>query len=130
MYRILLHGEFIQTVYKMLEPKDNKPSVVSKKIIIKTNRKIWRIIFEPAKDRDGAWRIKTSDELNNLTRNKNIFNYIKVQSLNSFGHVHRMAKDRMVKKLCEWKSSSKDYQEGQKLGGKIIKKKFKNYEKK
>ena len=34
---------------------------------------VLRIIFEPTKDRDGVWRIKTNDELNNLTRNKNIF---------------------------------------------------------
>jgi len=29
------------------------------------------------KDRGGTWRIKTSDELNNLISDKNIINYIK-----------------------------------------------------
>jgi hypothetical protein len=92
----------------MVEPKGDKPSIVSKTKMIKTNRKVLRRIFEPTKDRDGAWRIKTNDELNNLIRNKNIFNYTKAQSLNSFGHVHQMTKDRMIKKLCKWKPLSKD----------------------
>jgi len=37
--------------------------------------------------------------------------------LSWFGHVHRMANDRVVKKLCEWK---RDWQEDQKLDGKTI----------
>jgi hypothetical protein len=63
---------------------------------------------------------KTNFELNNLIRNKNIFNYTTAQNLNSFGHVHRMTKDRIVKKLCECKPLSKDYQEDQMLAGKMI----------
>jgi len=42
--------------------------------------------FGPAKDRDGTWRIKTNDELNNRIRNKNIIFYIKAQRLSRFGH--------------------------------------------
>ena len=30
-------------------------------------------------DSNGTWRIKTHDELNNITRNKNIINYTKAQ---------------------------------------------------
>jgi hypothetical protein len=59
-------------------------------------------------DRHGTWRIKTNGELNNLIRNKNVVNYIKAQRLNWFGLVHRMAKDRMVSTLREWKPISKD----------------------
>jgi len=39
-------------------------------------RKILRRIFRPTKARDGTWKIKTKDKLNNLIRNKNIINYI------------------------------------------------------
>jgi hypothetical protein len=34
-----------------------------------------------AKERDGTWRIKTSDEFNNLIKKKNIINYITAQIL-------------------------------------------------
>jgi hypothetical protein len=34
-----------------------------------TERKILRRIFGPTKDRDGTWRTKTNDELNNLVGN-------------------------------------------------------------
>jgi len=63
-----------------------------------TARKILRRIFGPTKDRDGTWGIKTNDELNNLIRNKNITNYIKVQRFGWFGHAHQMTNYRMVKK--------------------------------
>ena len=43
-------------------------------------RKVLRRIFGPTKERDGTWRIKTNDELNELIRHKNIIiNYIKAQ---------------------------------------------------
>jgi hypothetical protein len=44
-------------------------------------RKILRRSFGPNKERDGMWRIKTNDELNKLTGNKTIINYIKSQKL-------------------------------------------------
>lgn len=81
-------------------------------------------------DRHGTWRIKTNGELNNLIRNKNIINYIKAQRLNWFGHVHRMAKDRMVSTLCEWKRISEDRQEDLNYMGKQYKRIFKNCENK
>jgi hypothetical protein len=63
-------------------------------------RKVLRKIFGPIKERDGACRIKTNDELDKLIRHKNIINYINAQSLSWFGHLQRMAEERMVKKKC------------------------------
>ena len=40
-------------------------------------RKVLRKIFGPTKKRDGSWRIKTNDELDELIRHKNIVNNIK-----------------------------------------------------
>jgi len=53
---------------------------------------------DPLKEKDGTWRIKYNEELNRLTANKNIINYIKAQRLAWFGHVHRMPDISMVKK--------------------------------
>ena len=50
----------------------------------------------------GTWRIKSNEELNRLTGNKNIINYIKAQRLAWFGHVLRMPDDSMVKRGYEW----------------------------
>ena len=41
-------------------------------------------------------------ELNRLTGNKNIINYIKAQRLAWFGHIHRMPDDSMVKRVYKW----------------------------
>jgi hypothetical protein len=51
-------------------------------------RKVLRKNFGPTKERDDTWRIKTDDELDKLIRHKNIINYIKVQRLSWFGHLH------------------------------------------
>ena len=48
-------------------------------------RKVLRI-FGPTKERDGTWRIKTNDELDELIRHKNIINYVQAQRLSWFGH--------------------------------------------
>jgi hypothetical protein len=40
-------------------------------------RIVLRRIFGPTKERDGAWRIKTNHELDELIRYKNIINHIK-----------------------------------------------------
>jgi hypothetical protein len=42
-------------------------------------RKVLRRIYGPTKGKDGTWRIKSTEELNRLTGNKNIINYIKAQ---------------------------------------------------
>jgi hypothetical protein len=61
-------------------------------------RKVLRRIYGPTKEKDGTWRIKSNEELNILTGNKNIINYIKAQRLAWFGYVHRMPDNSMVKK--------------------------------
>jgi hypothetical protein len=40
-------------------------------------KKMLRRIFCPRKERDGTWRIKTNDELDESIRHKNIINHIK-----------------------------------------------------
>ena len=66
-------------------------------------RKVLRRIFGPTKERDGTWRIKTNDELDELIRHNNIINHIKAQRLSWFGHLQRMPEERMVKRICKWK---------------------------
>jgi hypothetical protein len=65
-------------------------------------RKVLRKILGLSKERDGTWRIKTNDELDKLIRLKNIINYIKVQRLSWFGHLHRMPEKRILKKVYKW----------------------------
>jgi hypothetical protein len=60
--------------------------------------KILRKIYGPTKEKDGTWRIKSNEELNSLTGNKNTTNYIKAQRLVWFGHVHRVPYNSMVTK--------------------------------
>ena len=60
--------------------------------------KVLRRIYGPTKEKDGTLWIKLNEELNRLTGNKNIINYIKAQRLAWFGHVHRMPDNSMVKK--------------------------------
>ena len=49
-------------------------------------RKALRRIYGATKEKDGTWRIKSNEEINRLTGNKNIINYIKAQRLAWFGH--------------------------------------------
>jgi hypothetical protein len=65
-------------------------------------RKVLRRIYGPTKEKDGTWRIKSNEELNRLTANKNISNFIKTQRLVLFGHVHRVPDNSMVNKVYEW----------------------------
>jgi len=58
------------------------------------------------KKRDGTWRIKTNDELDELIRHKDIINYIKAERLSWFGYLHRMPEERMVEKVHKWKPMS------------------------
>ena len=57
-------------------------------------RKVLRKIFGPTKERDGTWRIKTNDVLDELIRHNNTTNHIKAQRLSWFGHLHRMPEER------------------------------------
>jgi hypothetical protein len=52
-------------------------------------RKVVRRIFGPTKERDGTWRIKINDELDELIKHKNIIYHIKAQRLS---HLHRCQK--------------------------------------
>ena len=40
-------------------------------------RKVLRRIFDPTKERDGTWKVKTNGELDELIRHKNIINDMK-----------------------------------------------------
>ena len=66
-------------------------------------REVLRKIFGPTKERDGTGRIKTNYELDKLIRHKNIINYLKSLRLIWFGHLHRMAEERWLKKVYKWK---------------------------
>jgi len=61
-------------------------------------KKVLRKIYGPTKEKDGTWRIKSNEELNRLTGNKNITNFIKAQRLAWFGHIHCMPDNSIVKK--------------------------------
>jgi hypothetical protein len=79
-----------------------KDTIKKNKLMV-FGRKVLRRIFDPTEGKDGAWRIKTNDELDELVRHKNITNYIKAQRLSWFGHVHQMPEGRMVRKVYRWK---------------------------
>jgi hypothetical protein len=64
---------------------------------------VLRRIFGPTKERDGTWRIKTNEELDELIRHKDIINRIKTQRLRLLGHLHRMPEERMVRRAYKWK---------------------------
>jgi hypothetical protein len=68
---------------------------MKQKLLI-AERKILRRIFGLTKGRDGTWRIKTNDKLNNLMKHKDIINYIIAQRLSWFGHAYRTTKGRMI----------------------------------
>jgi len=71
---------------------------------------VLRETFVATKERGGTWKIKTNDELDELIRHKNIINHIKAKRLRWFGHLYRMAEERMVKKVYKWKRMSKQQQ--------------------
>jgi len=61
--------------------------------------KVLRKIFDPTKERDGTWRIKTNAELDELIRHKNIINHIKAL----VGPFTMNAGNENGKKLYKWK---------------------------
>jgi hypothetical protein len=50
---------------------------------------VLRKIYGPTLDKDGTWRVKTNEELENLIK-KNIVRFIKSQRLRWVAHVIRM----------------------------------------
>jgi hypothetical protein len=77
-------------------------------------RKILRKIFGPNKE-NGIWRIKTSQELDELIKRKNIINFIRAQRLSWLGHIERMQGTRMVKAIFSWNPISRRPMEDQRL---------------
>jgi hypothetical protein len=69
---------------------------IKSKLRVFERKVLRRIYYGPTKESDGTWRIKTNDELNRLTGNKNIINYIKAQRLAWFGYVHHRQDNSMV----------------------------------
>jgi hypothetical protein len=66
-------------------------------------RKIIRKIFGPSKEDNGIWRIKTNNELDELTKQRNIINYVKAEILSWFGHINKMPETSIVKRIYKWK---------------------------
>jgi hypothetical protein len=54
--------------------------------------------FWSYKERDGTWRIKTNDKLDELIRHTNTINHIKAQR---FGYLHGLPEERRVKKYIQ-----------------------------
>jgi len=73
-----------------------KETIIQKLLVFE--RKILRRIFGPMEENQ-IWRIKTNEELDKLTKHKNIVNHIKAQRLSWFGHIQRMPDNRTVKKI-------------------------------
>jgi hypothetical protein len=59
-----------------------------KQMLLISERKMPRRIYERTRETVGTWRIKTNGELNNLVKKNNIINYSKAQRLNWFGHIY------------------------------------------
>ena len=63
-----------------------------------------RKIFEPTKEANGIWRIKTNKDLDELIKHRNIINYVKAQRLSWFGHINRMPGTSIVRRIHKWKT--------------------------
>jgi hypothetical protein len=66
-------------------------------------RKVLHKIFGPIQRENGAWTIRTNEEVYNLYGKENIIWFIKSQRLRWWGHVYRMKDERNVKRLTQWK---------------------------
>jgi len=70
-------------------------------------RKILRKIFGPVQDKDGSWRIRMNHELKELIGNADIVRFIKSRRIAWLGHVMRMDKKRITKRILEWKPTGR-----------------------
>jgi hypothetical protein len=61
-------------------------------------RKIFRRIYGPKKE-NGEWKSRTNIELEKISKGENIVKWIKGQRMSWLGHLERMEKDRMPKKI-------------------------------
>ena len=71
-----------------------KETIINKLLVFE--RKILRKIFGPNNE-SGIWRIKPNQELDEITKRKNIINFIRAQRLSWLGHIERMQDTRMEK---------------------------------
>jgi len=62
-----------------------------------------RKIFEPTKEANGIWRMKTNKKLCGLIKHRNIINYVKAKRLSWFGHTNRKPETSVVKRIHKWK---------------------------
>jgi hypothetical protein len=69
-------------------------------------RRVLTKIYGPILDKNGTWRIRTNEELEQLIKAKNIVRFIKSQRLRWVAHVMRMDETRTVKRLTEWEPCS------------------------
>ena len=69
-------------------------------------RKVLRKIFGQTNE-IGIWRIKTNQELDKISKHKNIINVIRAQRLGWLGHIEGTQETRMVKATHSWKPISK-----------------------
>jgi hypothetical protein len=70
----------------------------SKNVLLIFERKIFRRIYGP-KYEDGKWKSRTSRELEELSKEKNIIKRIKGQRISWLGYLERMKEDKMSKKI-------------------------------
>jgi hypothetical protein len=59
--------------------------------------------FGPIQRENGAWTIRTNEEVYNLYDKEDIIRFIKSQRLRWWGYVYRMEDERNVKRLTQWK---------------------------
>jgi hypothetical protein len=65
-------------------------------------RKILRKIYGPVLE-NGIWRNRYNDELNEIIKGEDIVRFIKAQRIRWLGHVERLEKSAMPKKMLEGK---------------------------
>jgi hypothetical protein len=81
-----------------------KESMINKLMIFE--RKIMRKILGPTRSDDGYWRIKTTQEISDILKGRNIIGFIKKQRLNWLGHIECKTEDNNGKKIKIWKPMS------------------------
>jgi hypothetical protein len=74
-------------------------------------QKILRKIFGPVQDENGVWRNRKIHELNELIGNADIVRFINSRRMAWLGHVMRMDRGRMPRRILEWKPM------GRRIGG-------------
>jgi len=68
------------------------------KVVLIFERKIFRRIYGP-KYGNREWKSRTNRELEEMSKGENIVRWIKGQRISWLGHLERMEKDRMPKKI-------------------------------